>query len=336
MLVDLPNWLGDLVHALPALQALVRANRGGETTALLPEAYVPLGRMMGVGTMARPFGAGWGWARRALHPPFDVALTARHSMRAKLLLAGTPASRRLASAGRGAAWLGLRTFPVDRSRHQRHDLDGALALLGLPPVGEKPVELALGMARRREGERDLEALAAGSKRAVLCPGVRNRPEKRYPAHRFVEVGLALRTAGWGVLVAGGPGEGELLAAVAAGCGGRVVPTGWQLDRLAGVLAACNVAVGNDSGLAHLAAAVGCPTVVLHGPTDPARTGAAGTVWTLVETAPEGLAAMCPQRVAWTAQMAAAGEDLRVSRREAMIRFGGGPLAQLAEQGTLNP
>lgn len=336
LLVDLPNWLGDLVHALPALRAMVRANREGDTTLVLPEAHLPLGHAFGVRMVARPPGAGWTWARRTIGASFDVALTARHSTRAKLLLAATTSARRLASAGRGAGWFGLETFPVCRSRHQRHDLDGALALLGLPPVEDEAGHLPLSAACRRAGKQALGELTAGQGGAVLCPGARHLPAKRYPAERFAAVGQALRRAGWAVLVAGGPGEERLLDSVAARCGGTAVPTGWGLDLIAGLLAASDVAVGNDSGLTHLAAAVGCPTVVLHGPTDPARTGAAGRIRTLVEAGPGGLAAMCPQRVAWAAQMAVAGEGLHVSRPQAMIPFGGGPLAQLAEQGTLNP
>lgn len=217
LLIDLPNWLGDLVHALPALRAMVRANREGETTLLLPEAHLPLGRGFGVGVVARPPGAGWTWARRTIGASFEVALTARHSTRAKLLLAATSAVRRLASAGRGAGWLGLETFPVCRRHHQRHDLDGALALLGLPPVADEAGDLPLSAACRRAGKQALSELTGGQGGVVLCPGARHLPAKRYPAERFAAVGRALRRAGWAVLVLGGPGEEPLLESVAARC-----------------------------------------------------------------------------------------------------------------------
>jgi ADP-heptose:LPS heptosyltransferase len=42
-----------------------------------------------------------------------------------------------------------------------------------------------------------------------------------------------------------------------------------LPGLAAALAACALFVGNDSGTTHLAAACGCPTLALFGPTDPA-------------------------------------------------------------------
>jgi len=48
-----------------------------------------------------------------------------------------------------------------------------------------------------------------------------------------------------------------------------------LRTLAGVLARCSVYVGNDSGVSHLAAAVGAPTVAIFGPTDPRVWGPRG-------------------------------------------------------------
>ena len=60
-----------------------------------------------------------------------------------------------------------------------------------------------------------------------------------------------------------------------------------LGMLAAVLAACGAAVGNDSGLTHLASVVGCPTVALFGPTDPARTAPVGRAVVLRAGAPDG-------------------------------------------------
>jgi hypothetical protein len=43
---------------------------------------------------------------------------------------------------------------------------------------------------------------------------------------------------------------------------------WPRVKIAGLLSLAGVMVGNDSGPTHLAAAVGCPTVAVFGPTDP--------------------------------------------------------------------
>ena len=171
---------------------------------------------------------------------------------------------------------------------------------------------------------------------MLLPGASHQLAKRYPPERFGEVGATLRAAGWRVLVVGGPGEESLLGLVAATCGAMVVPTSWSLDRLAGLLACCQAAVGNDSGLTHLAAVVGCPTVMLFGPTDPRRTGAVGGARVLREAGIAGLAGLCP--TAGGVGGAGGGRRARACTRsgnEAMISVGSGPLAQLAEQGTLN-
>lgn len=50
-----------------------------------------------------------------------------------------------------------------------------------------------------------------------------------------------------------------------------------LDRLMAWLMRARVVVSNDSGVSHLARALGRPTLVLHGSTVPARTGAAGSL-----------------------------------------------------------
>jgi len=97
--------------------------------------------------------------------------------------------------------------------------------------------------------------------ALLHPGASD-PRRRWAAERFAAVGEALAARGVRVLVNGGPAERELVAEVAGAveAGAEAVELG--LDRLPGVLAACDVVVSNDTGPLHLAAAVGAPTVGL--------------------------------------------------------------------------
>lgn len=285
LLFDLPNWLGDFVHTLPATLRLTAANRAGTTTLLLPSAHAPLGRLFGAKVIVRNGREGYWWARRHLAGRFDIVLTARHSTRAKLLLAGCRPARALASTGRGARLLGLDPFTLDRSRHQRHDLDNALDRLGVPAVDDEAARLPLPDVIRRLGERRAAELADGRRAVALLPSSHAMPEKRWPAERFGTLGAALLGEGLRALVVVGPGEGELGAEVAARAGGRLVPVAWPLDEVASVLAACALAVGNDSGLTHLAAAAGCPTVALFGPTEPARTAPVGGA--MIVRPPEG-------------------------------------------------
>ena len=56
---------------------------------------------------------------------------------------------------------------------------------------------------------------------------------------------------------------------------RALPEGLSLTELAQFLATCRAFVGNDSGITHLAAYIGCPTIALFGPTDPRIWGPIG-------------------------------------------------------------
>jgi heptosyltransferase-2 len=270
----MPNWLGDFVQALPALTRMIDGNARGRTTVLLPEAHARVASLLGVDTVTRPEGAGYFWARRHLRGRFDVVVTARHAVRAKLLLRGARPRLALASRGRGAALLGLTTFAVDRSRHQRHDLDGALKRLRLPGVDDSTwrfrlAESAIAAARERL------AAAAGARTLVaLLPGTYAMPAKRYPVEGFAAVARMLAECHVATVVFVGPGQEALAAAVAGGGTAIALPVE-PLDALAAALAACAAVVGNDSGLTHLASVVGCPTIALFGPTDPLRTSPVG-------------------------------------------------------------
>ena len=122
--------------------------------------------------------------------------------------------------------------------------------------------------------------------ALLVPGAApHRPAKRWPAARFGQ--LALHLAGQGVrpVVVGACSDGPLARTIQAACPAALDLTGrTNLLDLAGVAARASVAVGNDTGPMHLAAATGCRCVVLFsGDSDPALTAPRGQVAILRET-----------------------------------------------------
>ena len=113
------------------------------------------------------------------------------------------------------------------------------------------------------------ALAPGERFACLHPGG-GRDEKCWPEDRFAALTLQLRRNGLRSLLVGGRPDlaraGRILVDSAPGtldATGRL-----PLGVLLAGLSRCSVFVGNDSGPAHLAAAVGTPAVVLFGPTNP--------------------------------------------------------------------
>ena len=93
--------------------------------------------------------------------------------------------------------------------------------------------------------------------------------KAWPVGHYAALARALANDGLSIWVIGGPNETPLAAAIAKAGGDRVRDlTGHDLRNAILALVAANAAVTNDSGLMHVAAAIGTPTVAVFGPTSP--------------------------------------------------------------------
>ena len=126
-------------------------------------------------------------------------------------------------------------------------------------------------------------LAGGRPVAALAPGAVG-PSKRWPAESYGAVAKRLAAEGFVVWVLGGPGETPLAAEI-AGIGGAAVHdlTGTDLRNAIVGLAAADVAVSNDSGLLHVSAAIGTPTVGIFGPTSPWHWAPLNPIAAIIET-----------------------------------------------------
>ena len=91
------------------------------------------------------------------------------------------------------------------------------------------------------------------------------PTKCWPERHWVELARELRQRGHTPVWLGGPQDTALLERLADKGGGTIV-SGAPLDAVARHLAAMSVAIGNDTGPLHLAAAVGTPAIAILGPT----------------------------------------------------------------------
>jgi ADP-heptose:LPS heptosyltransferase len=130
---------------------------------------------------------------------------------------------------------------------------------------------------------------------ILAPGSGSRG-KNWPAANYLQVTHWWREQfGGKVVVVIGPAEAEQrgLEQLSSSC---IVASSLDLSVLAALLAHCHVYVGNDSGVSHLAAAVGARTVAIFGPSDERQWAPRGPAVTIVrhqiacspcgETAPE--------------------------------------------------
>ena len=110
----------------------------------------------------------------------------------------------------------------------------------------------------------------GGVNAAIHPGARGI-WRQWPPERFAEVARRLRSElGARVLLLGGPAEGELVDSVERlmGFPAAYKSTALSLLSMAALFSRCHIFLGNDSAPAHLAAAAGCPTLTLFGPTFP--------------------------------------------------------------------
>jgi len=93
--------------------------------------------------------------------------------------------------------------------------------------------------------------------------------KAWPVGHYAELARALTKDGASVWILGGPNEATLAKQIAEAGGSRVRDfTGSDLRNAILALAAADAAVTNDSGLMHVSAAIGTPTVAIFGPTSP--------------------------------------------------------------------
>ena len=93
--------------------------------------------------------------------------------------------------------------------------------------------------------------------------------KAWPAGHYGQLARALAKDGASVWVLGGPNETPLAKQIAEAGGPRVRDlTSNDLRNAILALAAADVSVTNDSGLMHVSAAIGTPTVAIFGPTSP--------------------------------------------------------------------
>lgn len=183
-------------------------------------------------------------------------------------LAGIPERTGFAGEGRFLLINDMRWG--ERSLERMIDCFGALALpkgTVLPsdwplPHIEVPAE-AVAAWRGRNG-----LASSGGPSVAFAPGAVG-PGKAWPPEHYGELAKRLTARGISVWVLGGPLEKALASAIRQAGGERVHDlTGNDLRNAILALKAADAAITNDSGLMHIAAAIGTPTVAIFGPTSP--------------------------------------------------------------------
>ena len=156
----------------------------------------------------------------------------------------------------------------ERALPRMIDRCAALALprgAKLPEAWPAPrLEVPVAEARAWRAKRG--APADGRPVVALAPGAVG-PSKRWPAAAYAALTRRLTADGVAVWVLGGPGEKPLAAEIIGDTPARDL-TGADLREAILALASASVAISNDSGLLHVAAALGTPAIGIFGPTSP--------------------------------------------------------------------
>jgi heptosyltransferase-2 len=271
IVVFAPNWLGDAVMALPAVEDVRRAAPHATLAVAARAQVAPLFGLVPfvddtivVGTRADPE------ALRA--GGFEVAILLPNSFKSALTVWRAGIAERWGYRTDFRSPLLTRSVAVAPDGHQGAYYQHLVRSLGVPSGPLEP-RLTLTDAQRDAGRVLLEGAGWDGRvpLVALAPGAAYGGAKRWPAESFAA--LARDLAGDGllpVLVGGGADRtagAEVVAAVGSGTPVANLIGRTDLPALGGVFALCRALVSNDSGAMHFAAALGVPVTTLFGPTD---------------------------------------------------------------------
>jgi heptosyltransferase II len=289
IVVRVPNWLGDAVMSLGGLRAVRQLVPDAHLTVLARPSVADLFREARVADEVlaverRSWRDVVRISRTVRSGRFDVAVLFQNAVEAALVA-------RLAGIGRVVGYPtdgrrllltdAIRRDPAHRDEHQSRYYMRIAAGFEQAVLGSQNIEVDRPDSSL-EASRDARARAAellarsgvvpGAPIAILNPGATNSRAKQWLPDRFAAVGDALvERSGGAVVLVGAPGDVEVASRVAAHMSvpeRAVVLAGkTSVADLVGVMSHAWVVVSNDTGTAHVSAALGIPTVTIFGPTE---------------------------------------------------------------------
>jgi lipopolysaccharide heptosyltransferase II len=200
---------------------------------------------------------------------YDLVIDLFSNPRSALLTASTFAKKRIGTYHFWRSWaynVNVRVDPCVRSAVEHH-LEH-LKSIGLDASPSRP-ELFVTDEQRTEGARLMKdaGVSEPSGAVILQPGAKWQA-KRWPVRAFGALARMLLDESLEVVFLAGPGEETNVVESRIKVPETSVISSLTLRQLMGVLASCRAYVGNDGGPAHVAAALGTPTVAVFGPSEP--------------------------------------------------------------------
>lgn len=285
ILIKMPNWLGDAVMSLPAVECLRKLYPRAWIACLIQSNLADL--LRGSDAINQVIGYERGKGLLALgrkaatiaelrRKSFDLTVLLTNSFESALwmALAGIPIRVGYKTDGRGP----LLSHAIPRNPEPLHQICYYLDLCKtFGQVDEAIVPRVRIPSRDRDWADDFVSsleVSSGEFLIGLCPGAAYGAAKRWMPGRFIDVCRRI-SENYPVKFAvfGGPGDAQPCAMVADGIGrdGINLCAKTTLRELAALLEKCALVISNDSGAMHLSAAIGTQVIALFGPTDPTQT-----------------------------------------------------------------
>ena len=277
LLVRIPNWLGDLVLALPVLEAAARDGAillGPSSFREILAPRFPDSTYLGVDRSDR-------WAqRRAIRKSAPrAALLLTDSLSSAILVWSAGVPERIGYDAEGRRFLLNRVVPrsaAPRSTSREAEYRDLAEAAGLAVTPDAPQLRALPEELARGEERLAAAgLGAGRPFFVIAPGAAYGPAKQWGPERFAAVARHASGRDLVAVLVGTSGDCAAAAALRRACGDPAAPidlTGrTTVGELIGVVARAEAVLSNDSGVMHVAAALRRPTLAIFGSTSPVWT-----------------------------------------------------------------
>lgn len=270
-----PDRIGDMIVSTGVLRAIASAERGIQLDVLASPANAPIARgepfigRVHVLDRRRPLRALGSVVRlRRVHydAVVDCMVTAP-SVTTLLLMLASGARERIGVAGRGNdAALTVAVPPRGGAMHIIDHLSALATAFGVDPASaDFSPALSLSADERSRAAAVWQAEAGGrNPRRFLVNVSAGKAARYWPNERFVEIirRAAAQTPELSTLIIAGPADAERAAAIATAANATFAQTRKLREALA-LIATADVVLSADTGLAHAAAALRRPAVVMH-------------------------------------------------------------------------
>jgi heptosyltransferase-2 len=233
-------------------------------------------------------GSAWTQMREWRRRRFDLALLFQNAFEAAAIAFLARVPRRIGYDADRRGKLLTQAIPSPAWKDERHEIFYYLNLVAeleqllcgtsvveSPGFNEPQFVLAVSADRQHRAKEFLreQGLRADAPLVLLCPGSINSRAKRWPAERYAAVADHFAEAGASVALIGSPAEMEVSNEVSRRAGNTpVVLTGkTSVADATAIISVADILITNDTGPAHIGSAVGTPTLVIFGPTNPLTT-----------------------------------------------------------------